>query len=136
MDRSGNLVETIPCHDEINAMVTLLLWNTHRTMQTEGRLHCLDVLWKLWYRMSFLVFKLCFNIHTFLFLFWFLFIDKYEFDTCYWLLYFLYFVYNCICFNLHCSLCCTNSLWFTKEFQMISNSAIPVKLYKSRTLNR
>lgn len=25
MDRSGNLVETIPCHDEINAMVTLLL---------------------------------------------------------------------------------------------------------------
>lgn len=94
MDRSGNLVETIPCHDEINAMVTLLLWNTHRTMQTEGRLHCLDVLWKLWYRMSFLVSKLCFNIHTFLFLFWFLFIDKYEFDTyhCYWLLYFLYFV--------------------------------------------
>lgn len=38
MDRSGNLVETIPCHDEINAMVTLLLWNTHRTMQTEAPL--------------------------------------------------------------------------------------------------
>lgn len=43
MDRSGNLVETIPCHDEINAMVTLLLWNTHRTIQTKGRLDCVDV---------------------------------------------------------------------------------------------
>lgn len=50
MDRSGNLVETIPCHDEINAMVTLLLWNTHRTIQTKGRLDCVDVLWKFWYR--------------------------------------------------------------------------------------
>lgn len=134
MDRSGNLVETIPCHDEINAMVTLLLWNTHRTMQTEAPLCGCFV--KALISHVFLVSKLCFNIHTFLFCFGFLFIDKYEFDTCYWLLYFLYFVYNCICFNLHCSLCCTNSLWFTKEFQMISNSAIPVKLYKSRTLNR
>lgn len=136
MDRSGNLVETTPCHDEINAMVTLLLWNTHRTMQTEAPLCGCFV--KALISHVFLVSKLCFNIHTFLFLFWFLFIDKYEFDTyhCYWLLYFLYFVYNCICFNLHCSICCTNSLWFTKEFQMISNSAIPVKLYKSRTLNR
>lgn len=92
MDRSGNLVETIPCHDEINAMVTLLLWNTHRTMQTEAPLCGCFV--KALISHVFLVSKLCFNIHTFLFLFWFLFIDKYEFDTyhCYWFLYFLYFV--------------------------------------------
>lgn len=92
MDRSGNLVETTPCHDEINAMVTLLLWNTHRTMQTEAPLCGCFV--KALISHVFLVSKLCFNIHTFLFLFWFLFIDKYEFDTyhCYWLLYFLYFV--------------------------------------------
>lgn len=88
MDRSGNLVETIPCHDEINAMVTLLLWNTHRTMQTEAPLCGCFV--KALISHVFLVSKLCFNIHTFLFCFGFLFIDKYEFDTCYWLLYFLY----------------------------------------------
>lgn len=135
MDRSGNLVETIPCHDEINAMVTLLLWNTHRTMQTEAPLCGCFV--KALISHVFLVSKLCFNIHTFLFFFGFyssinmnliliIAIDCYIFYT----------LYSCICFNLHCSICCTNSLWFTKEFQMISNSAIPVKLYKSRTLNR
>lgn len=112
MDRSGNLVETIPCHDEINAMVTLLLWNTHRTMQTEAPLCGCFV--KALISHVFLVSKLCFNIHTFLFLFWFLFIDKYEFDTCYWLLYFLYFVYTtCIAVYvvpIHCDLQ-KNSKW-------------------------